>query len=417
MSLAGQRLIPLTEKTRSYEPAVDGLRGFAALLVLFCHLTPPHETHLDPHYRPPEIFQFIQSGHTAVLLFFAISGYVIGHTNRESATGGTVRCFIWRRFVRLVPLYLLACLLGQAARPDSWGQVAGNLFFLQHAEGYFGWMLAPLTGNGPLWSLNYEMVYYLAFVGIWWLAPRASLLFLAGLAGTLLAYVAPSGVAFLCSYLTGFLFWLLGLCAAWWLPAGGPACCSITGLLCFAATDRFHILPVILGNKLGLPLTHNQINAGDLLMLPVCLMVLCEASGRRFAFYAWFKGAVLAIPVACLAFQVVTGSAFRHQSMIPAEIMTVLMLISLACPPPALLARFLIWSGGISYALYLLHRPIIWFVLDSEILPSGSPGSYLLRAVLVLLVLFPLAWLLELRLQPRIKRSLDTLAWNVRPSV
>ena len=60
---------------------LEGLRGFAALLVLYAHLTAP-VTKLDPAYAPsPEWWRW-EFATGAVLLFFVISGYVIGLTNR-----------------------------------------------------------------------------------------------------------------------------------------------------------------------------------------------------------------------------------------------------------------------------------------------------------------------------------------------
>ena len=381
---------------------MDGLRGFASLLVLFCHLFAPLETHLDPDYRPALIFEYIQAGHAGVLVFFALSGYVIAHTNRGPATRESARSFWARRAVRLVPLYLLACALGWLARPDPLGQTVGNLLFLQHPEGLFGLVVPPLTGNGPVWSLNYEVVYYLLFALFWLSRPPAWTIVIGSSALAAAAFVLPSGLIALASYATGFLFWLLGLAVAWGCRRHAPGYVSVATLLCFVATDRFRVVRVAF-DKLDWPLPYNQVNLADLALLPVCLLLLLEASGRRLPGFRWFRAAVYAVPVACLVYQVVTLRAFQSISLLPAEAMTVLMVVALAGPVAPAFERGLIFAGTISYALYLLHRPIMWFVLDAPFLPSGSAATYAFRVALVLALLVPLAWWAERRFQPRLK--------------
>jgi peptidoglycan/LPS O-acetylase OafA/YrhL len=270
-----------------------------------------------------------------------------------------------------------------------------------------------LTGNGPVWSLNYEIVYYALFILLWVTRPQSGMVLLVTLLFAFAALVAPSGVISLSSYATGYLFWLLGLAAAWWLSPAQTGFASLPALLCFLATDRFQILRVLFDQKLGFPLPFNQVNLADLILLPVCLLLLCEASGRRFPGYRAFRAAVLVVPVSCLAFQVFTGGAFRSVSLLPAELMTCAMLLALLRPRSTTIERTLCFAGAISYALYLLHRPIMWFVLDSAWLPSGSISSYLLRATVVLALLFPIAWWAEQWLQPRVKARLvkSTKPW------
>jgi peptidoglycan/LPS O-acetylase OafA/YrhL len=80
--------------------------------------------------------------------------------------------YLYRRFKRILPLYLVALiftficglLIHATDRPDySARNLAGNLLFLQTPQSYKGYWFSPYGENGPLWSLSFEMFYYLFF--------------------------------------------------------------------------------------------------------------------------------------------------------------------------------------------------------------------------------------------------------------
>jgi peptidoglycan/LPS O-acetylase OafA/YrhL len=107
-------------KTGEYEAGTEGLRGLCALIVLYTHLFAPFP-HIDPGYAPTEAFWWFEAGQGAVLLFFVLSGYVIGLTNQRPFSRAAAANYGWRRFVRIVPLYVLAVLLSYWVQPvDSW---------------------------------------------------------------------------------------------------------------------------------------------------------------------------------------------------------------------------------------------------------------------------------------------------------
>lgn len=151
-----------------YIPALDHLRGFAALLVLYFHGAHfiSHRLQFDSPYDPsnwpragnPLSSLFIE-GHTAVSLFFVLSGFVftVGSLHKRIEFVGFYR----NRFLRTYPLFLLFLGLGVAFYPQnvSLDGLARSLLFMANSEQAFD--------GGPFtfvaWSIAVEWQFYLLF--------------------------------------------------------------------------------------------------------------------------------------------------------------------------------------------------------------------------------------------------------------
>lgn len=148
---------------------LDSLRGIAAVVVVFHHIYKFYSVQLN---NP--ILQFISDlNYEAVLFFFIVSGFSISlslknesHFNKE-----IINNYLYRRFKRIIPLYLftlfftliIGFFINQIMQPEySILNLLGNLFFMQSSEISIHWF-TPYGKNGPLWSLSYEMFYYLVF--------------------------------------------------------------------------------------------------------------------------------------------------------------------------------------------------------------------------------------------------------------
>jgi peptidoglycan/LPS O-acetylase OafA/YrhL len=167
------RDIPVTGNTtitqpenRAFFPALDGVRGFAFLLV-FCH-----------HYLRMEI------GWVGVDIFFVLSGFLItGILFDTRDDPNRARNFYVRRALRIFPLYYLVLLLIAAAAPFvhwqwdwrwlAWPLYLGNWILAVHRgaldpatmDTINGWMKDG-QGNvlvliGHFWSLCVEEQFYL----------------------------------------------------------------------------------------------------------------------------------------------------------------------------------------------------------------------------------------------------------------
>jgi peptidoglycan/LPS O-acetylase OafA/YrhL len=90
--------------TKPHYLVLDGLRGVAAVIVVWFHLCEPHAT--------SHLTQLINHGYLAVDFFFLLSGYVIGYAYDDRWHQLTFGSFMRRRFERLQPLVILGMTLG-----------------------------------------------------------------------------------------------------------------------------------------------------------------------------------------------------------------------------------------------------------------------------------------------------------------
>ena len=134
---------------------LDGLRGIAALAVVFSHFGGTHNF----HYRddPPAFHDFVWGG-TGVQLFFMISGFVILMTARRASRPSD---FVISRAARLYPPYWLSLafavvILALVQVPGyslSPGQIIVNLTMVQR------WLLVDDVVD-VYWTLAVEMQFY-----------------------------------------------------------------------------------------------------------------------------------------------------------------------------------------------------------------------------------------------------------------
>jgi peptidoglycan/LPS O-acetylase OafA/YrhL len=90
--------------TKPHYPILDGLRGVAAIIVVTFHLTEPLGTgHLDI---------LVNHGYLAVDFFYLLSGFVIGYAYDNRWHKMTVGNFFKRRMERLQPMVVLGMTLG-----------------------------------------------------------------------------------------------------------------------------------------------------------------------------------------------------------------------------------------------------------------------------------------------------------------
>lgn len=145
--------------TSHHQPALDWLRGMAALAVVMFHYfyKGPKEGWVQGSHHP--ILETVASyGYLGVHLFFMISGYVIMMT----AQNATLRRFVASRVARLVPAFWVCMTLtvvvellvpSSPFKPASWAQYWANLTLLPKA---FGQELI----DGAYWSLAVEINFY-----------------------------------------------------------------------------------------------------------------------------------------------------------------------------------------------------------------------------------------------------------------
>lgn len=160
---------------KRYFYTLDAMRGIAAIGVVCLHLHPLLAPYDVPH------------GYLAVDLFFALSGLVISRANAERFHRGlTLGKFMFLRLERLYPLYILGSLIGAASLllpyalhpelPTPWlvlsiSGISALLMLPSHwPDGGKPWLM-PL--NIAAWSLVLELAVNFLYALCWrWLGRR-----------------------------------------------------------------------------------------------------------------------------------------------------------------------------------------------------------------------------------------------------
>jgi peptidoglycan/LPS O-acetylase OafA/YrhL len=141
-------------------PALDGLRGTAALLVLFNHLWPLD--YANPVFAPLRWVALI--GWTGVDLFFVLSGFLItGILVRHREAANYFSTFYAHRALRIFPIYFaLLVLCSIYFRPD--GAMWPHWLFMTNLwmfNSYLG--MTHLLFIAPAWSLAIEEQFYIVW--------------------------------------------------------------------------------------------------------------------------------------------------------------------------------------------------------------------------------------------------------------
>lgn len=157
------------QNTKSHYYWLDALRFIAAFMVLLSHSRNtffpafgdlPAGQH---NFFSMAFTVFCRMGHEAVIVFFVLSGFLVGGRGFERLNNGimNVGSYAIDRYARITPPLLAAILfyyitsLVIPGTPYSWATAIGNLFSLQ------GICCESLVS--PFWSLSYEVWFYIIF--------------------------------------------------------------------------------------------------------------------------------------------------------------------------------------------------------------------------------------------------------------
>lgn len=310
----------------------DLLRGLCALGVAIYHLL-----------TWQEVAHVHTVGAYGVYIFFVLSGASLAYTYADALQAGRLRLgqFLWVRYMRLAPLYLLLVavvlpyvVLKQGLDATLAKQLVLNATFL---FGFFDPALQSLLIGG--WSLGIEAALYLVFPLLLWLALRPGWGLLAG--------------AVLVGLQLGWIHYTMGL------PGGYAA----NGTL-------YHQIPAFAGYFMG----------GCLIGVARRRAALRAPNGLLGAGFAACLVAIVALNPDALGPHL-TG--WRGAVLMALSFAVVWLAGSLRVDAIGRLATRL---GDATYGLYLIH-PILYFGLAWVVLPRlglGAPENWPVAGRLVM---------------------------------
>ncbi|WP_080779918.1 acyltransferase family protein [Chryseobacterium phocaeense] len=161
--------------TKPHYEILDGLRGVAAIMVVFFHV-------LEIFSNGDHTKQMINHGYLAVDFFFMLSGFVISYAYDNRWDTMTLKDFFIRRLVRLQPMIIVGSIIGAVLfyfqhSPDlGWGRIAETPFWKLMLVMIIGMTVFPVGKaldirgwgemhplNGPAWSLFFEYIANIAY--------------------------------------------------------------------------------------------------------------------------------------------------------------------------------------------------------------------------------------------------------------
>jgi peptidoglycan/LPS O-acetylase OafA/YrhL len=135
--------------------SLTGIRGIAALYVVIFHLVERNfGGHLD---------DFLTNGYLSVDFFFILSGFIMSMVHNEFSTngGGNYSHFMFKRFVRIYPVYFFLLIVTLLIVKIASGNTENPVLFLINAL-----LLQSLLGFNYIsssWSISTELFAYLIF--------------------------------------------------------------------------------------------------------------------------------------------------------------------------------------------------------------------------------------------------------------
>jgi peptidoglycan/LPS O-acetylase OafA/YrhL len=340
---------------------LDVLRGLAALAVVFDHIS----YYVLQHVRHI-VYQWFDPGNYGVFVFFIISGYIVPASLERK---GSVRTFWVSRLFRLYPLYLLAVGIAVALYFAHFGSIRGEASDPATSVLSQLLMMSNVLGGKNLpnvvWSLSYEMVFYLLLTALFIArVHKRSSWYALGFAAAAVAIggllpqaffthnvAAPHLIALVADLvvLTGLAFAVVLRGMSRLLGAALAAVMAIA-LLAFNSSwiwpwEALSILALMFTGTMFYRAEQGQYPWRRAIAIGVTVFGLAIVAGlwhsRAWGLSAhaellWSRRWVSAFGLAGLTFA--AGLAFRHHLRWP---------------------KVLTWLGLISYSLYLLHPLVI----------------------------------------------------------
>ena len=162
--------------TKPHYELLDGLRGVAAILVLFYHIFEGFSFAEVTNGDGDGIIRVLNHGHIAVDFFFILSGFVISYAYDDRWKSMGTWQFFKRRLIRLHPMLVMGAIIGTMAFAfvgfEKWDGTTAPMGWVMTAMLLTMFMIPAVPGvpyevrgngemfplNGPAWSLFFEYI-------------------------------------------------------------------------------------------------------------------------------------------------------------------------------------------------------------------------------------------------------------------
>lgn len=175
------KLLKRVTSTNHYLPYIDGIRAVCVFMVLVFHFSDYYKDKVYPDLIKEDSINlmFTSTGYSAVMLFFCISGFILGTPFiNQYVYGGkpvNVKQYLFRRLTRIEPpyfvvvtvLFILSLIMQSKG---SFQELLPHYFYsMTYTSNFFSGADFPVLSD-VLWSLEIEVQFYL-------MAPLIGLIF------------------------------------------------------------------------------------------------------------------------------------------------------------------------------------------------------------------------------------------------
>ncbi|MFN8544708.1 MAG: acyltransferase family protein [Candidatus Binatia bacterium] len=354
-----------------YLPELESLRGWAIGLVFLHHVD--FFLHMDRQGRvvtvpttTPLLFSLVRGGHTGVSLFFLLSGFLLTLPLLRGAQSGRPpqwRRFFERRALRILPLYYVAVVVSAVAAASTLGEILRGVPYLFFLNAF------PRLAT-PLWPYS----------AVWWsLATEAQFYVLLPLVASLLAGRTGRQVGLLFGLVWAVGYWFLLIDGRW---GGAVEEKMQLALSLFGRGPQF-----LLGAAAAWVFAHH----GAAIRACTGRSPLCRVAGDGLLVLSVLGLARLLQWVCSIGYLQAEFPPFTAWHLLEGLLWTVILLLVLLVQPYAtrlLCHRVAGTVGVLSYSLYVVHFPLLAFVLEpgrgvlSPSVERWSPASVVLAVVL-----------------------------------
>ncbi len=397
-------------KSKNFNYDIEALRGFAAIMVVFNHIL-FHHIYFNKSYFPGGLDNVNMAAHLCVLIFFVLSGYVIGISHKEHLTNRTIITYLKKRFVRLYPIYFITICFTLIVAINHYSvlTIISNLTFTQNI------FSKPIFECSPIWSLNYEVVYYLIFIPISYFRVNPVIAFFGSILIAILNFYL-NGPAIISSYLFGFSFWMVGLIMARYFKSDQSispnkliACFLFAWPLEQLLVYRGYINKFLIGTlhkSFAFPVSNfdnyfkYMITVDNLIYLVYCFLIIALFASIKIKYRDLIWMVLLTLPVILILRNLHSELKYVQLSCYMVGVILYFTKYKPVHNLSAKIIKIFILLGGLSYALYIIHLPFFFLFNYFDV---SNPGLYILKILIYLFTVLSVSYLLEKKLQPIFK--------------